>query len=362
MRRPNGPGVSVAAAAARRERPFMVATYLLPLLGSVAAVVLFPYLPFGWVELALCVCLYLVTLLGVEVGYHRLFTHRSFEASPALRAFLAIAGSMAAEGPPIRWAAVHRVHHDHSDCPGDPHSPHCRDDQRLGRLRGLWNGSFGWLFVEGSWLGLDLTHYPKHLLRDRPLVWIQMRYFLWVGLGLALPTLIGGLAHRSWLGAVSGFLWGGMVRIFLTHLAIASVNSLGHVMGAQPFRTNDDSRNIGLLALPTLGGSWHNTHHAFPGVAIVGLRWWQVDLAGLFVRVASFCGLVRRFNVANQEMIESKRVQPGESPRQERPDELAAYRERARPASAAASPAQAERDRPASSKPVSQNSESPNAP
>src|SRR5262249_27236935 len=149
--------------AARREQPFMIATYVVPLLGSIAALVLFPYLPFGRVELTLCVSLYVITLLGIEVGYHRLFSHRSFEASPATRALLAIAGSMAAQGPPLRWAGVHLIHHDHSDRPGDPHSPHCRQDQRLGLIRGLWNGSFGWLFVEGSWLGLDISKYPQHL-------------------------------------------------------------------------------------------------------------------------------------------------------------------------------------------------------
>jgi stearoyl-CoA desaturase (Delta-9 desaturase) len=305
---------SAVAAVARRERPFMTATYILPLLGTIAAVAWFDRLPFGWIEAGLCVCFYVLTMLGIEVGYHRLFAHRSFEAPAVTRGFLAIAGSMAAQGPPIRWAAVHRAHHEHSDRPGDPHSPRWRGQERLGLIRGLWNGSFGWLFVKGSWLGLDLARYPRHLLRDPQLVWINMHYFHWVGLGLALPALIAGLAHGSWPGAVSGFLWGGMVRILLTHLAIASVNSLGHVVGGQPFRTHDGSRNIGLLALPTLGASWHNTHHAFPGSAVVGLRWWEIDPAGFCVRVASRLGLVSRFNVANKHMIDSKRVQSGEPP------------------------------------------------
>lgn len=292
---------------ARRELPYMVATYALPVLGAVAAIGFFDVLPFGWIELSLLAVMYSITMLGVEGGYHRLFTHRSFRAGAAVRAAFAIAGSMTAQGPVIRWAAVHRLHHDRSDEENDPHSPYIVRDRRVGLLRGLWNSSFGWLFVEGSWLGLDIRSYPQDLLKDRLLVRLSMSYFTWVLLGLAVPALVGGLLHWSWQGAISGFLWGGLVRILLTHMATASVNSVCHVVGTQPFRTGDQSRNNWLLALPTFGESWHNTHHAFPGVAILALRWWQPDFCGRIIWLLERFGLVTHVNRTSSRMIAVKR-------------------------------------------------------
>jgi stearoyl-CoA desaturase (delta-9 desaturase) len=282
--------VAARSAARRRERRIAFVVVLLPVAGLVAALALLWGRGIGPAELGLLVGMYTLTMLGVGVGLHRYFAHGSFRTSRALRALLAILGSMAAQGPPFYWVAVHRRHHSHSDRPGDPHSPNLGHGEGvLGLLRGLWHAHIGWMFSHDN---ADWPRYTADLVRDPDLLVINRLYFAWVLLGLAIPAALGGMLAGSWAGAFHGFLWGGLVRVFFVHHASWSLGSISHVFGSSPFPTRDGSTNNAWTALPTFGESWHNNHHAFPSSAFHGLAWWQVDVNGLVIRALAALGLV----------------------------------------------------------------------
>jgi stearoyl-CoA desaturase (Delta-9 desaturase) len=216
-----------------------------------------------WRDLALLVGLYVPTSLGVTIGFHRYLTHRGFELHPVPKAMLLILGSMAMVGSPIDFVAIHRRHHALCDRAGDPHSP----------LDGFFHAHVGWLFDEKS---ADYRRYARDLDGDRLVIWVDQLLPLWSVLGLVVPFAIGG-----W----TGFLCGGLVRIFLTHHVTWCVNSVCHTFGSRPFRTRDRSTNHWLVGLLALGEGWHNNHHAFPRNALHGLRWWQLDLSGVVIRL-----------------------------------------------------------------------------
>jgi stearoyl-CoA desaturase (Delta-9 desaturase) len=229
-----------------------------------------------WPDLVVLAVTYLLTGLGVTVGFHRLLTHRSFKTSSAMRALLAALGSAAIEGPVIEWVANHRKHHQFSDQPGDPHSPHVDHGHGLkGALVGLFHAHVGWIF-KGEAMANE-ERYAKDLLADPVVRFIDRTFLLWVLAGFAVPFGLGVALTGSIVGGLTGLLWGGAVRLFLVHHATFSINSLCHFFGRQRFATGDESRNLLWLAIPTLGEAWHNNHHAFPTSARHGLRWWQLD-------------------------------------------------------------------------------------
>lgn len=238
-------------------------------------------------DMALLGGMYLLTALGVEAGLHRFFSHHAFAAGRGVTAFLGIAGSMAAQGPILFWAATHRMHHAFTDTDGDPHSPRPIGTGRLARLRGLWHGHVGWLFRirRANWSG-----FVPDLLRDRLVMNLNRHYFTWVALGLVLPAVLGGLLGGA-RGAAGGFLWGGLARVFLLDQVTWGVNSIGHTLGARPHRTRDNSRNVAPLAPLSMGGAWHNNHHAQPALAQTRFTRWQVDVAGRFIRLLDVMGL-----------------------------------------------------------------------
>jgi stearoyl-CoA desaturase (delta-9 desaturase) len=243
-----------------------------------------------WSDLIVLAVTYLLTGLGVTVGFHRLFTHRSFKTSIPMRALLAALGSAAIEGPVIEWVSNHRKHHRFSDQPGDPHSPHVeRGGGWRGALGGLFHAHVGWIF-KGEGLASE-EHYAKDLLADPVVCFIDRTFPVWVLAGLAFPFGLGVALTGSVVGGLTGLLWGGAVRIFFLHHATFSINSLCHFFGRQRFPTGDESRNLLWLALPTLGEAWHNNHHAFPTSARHGLRWWQLDPSGWLVAVLERTGL-----------------------------------------------------------------------
>lgn len=273
----------------RGARRLAYATVGLPAAGFAAALWRAAHTGFTGFDVLVLVAMYAVTALGVEGGLHRLFSHRSYTAAGPLTVALAIAGSMAAQGPVVFWVATHRMHHAHTDREGDPHSPLPIGDGRTASLRGLWHGHVGWLFTvsRSGW-----AKHAKDLLADRRMLRIDRLYFLWVGLGLALPAGAGLLANGP-AGALDGMLWGGLARIFLLDQATWSVNSIGHLRGARRYPTRDNSRNVASLAVVSVGGSWHNNHHAMPGSAFNRHVWWQLDLTGAVLRVLMLLHLVR---------------------------------------------------------------------
>ncbi|MGD9789508.1 MAG: acyl-CoA desaturase [Phycisphaerales bacterium] len=290
---------------------------VIPFLGLVAAAILLWGVAFDWIHLALFVGMYLLTGLGITVGFHRLFTHRSFKTYKVVSATLAILGSMAFEGPLLRWVATHRRHHQVSDKHGDPHSPHTHGDGLWPSIKGAFHSHMGWLFdhevFTADTLGKstdakDPWKYVKDLYNDPVSRVVSKTFLLWAMLGLAIPALIGGLATMSWMGALLGFIWGGLVRVFFVHHVTWSINSVCHLWGSRPFRSHDESRNNPLFGVIGFGEGWHNNHHAFPASARHGLRWWEFDASYLIIRVMRALRLVYDIKVPSAERIAAQRA------------------------------------------------------
>lgn len=255
---------------------------------AIVALLLMPVLPPSGVDLAALVLLWLATGLGLSVGFHRLFAHQAFKTTPAIAALLLVLGSMAARGPMISWVAMHRRHHQRADRDGDLHSPQLHGGGLRGRLRGLVHAQLTWMIRHDY---PNVTLYVPDLLREKGLMRLNRRYYAWVALGLALPALIGALAAGGLAGALTGFLWGGAVRLLVVEHTMSAVNSLCHTIGRRPFEVRNTSRNLAWLALPSWGEAFHNNHHAFPSSAAFGLRWTEPDLGYGFVRLLAMLGL-----------------------------------------------------------------------
>ncbi len=258
-----------------------------------------------WYDLVVLAATYALTGLGITVGYHRLFTHRSFKTGPGLRMLFAVLGSAAVEGPVIEWVANHRKHHQFSDQEGDPHSPHVdRGSGWRGALGGLFHAHLGWILGDEPMAREE--RYARDLLEEPGIRFVDRTFLLWVALGLAFPFGLGVALTGTIRGGLTGLLWGGAVRIFLLHHATFSINSLCHFFGFRPFATGDESRNLAWLAVPTLGEAWHNNHHAFPTSARHGLRWWQIDPSAWTIGVLERVGLVWDVVRISQERERSK--------------------------------------------------------
>jgi stearoyl-CoA desaturase (delta-9 desaturase) len=245
----------------------------------------------GWSDVAVFAIMYLATGLGVTVGFHRHFTHRSFSTSRAVRGVLAALGSAAIEGPVISWVADHRKHHAFSDREGDPHSPHVGHASGLrGALSGLGHAHVGWLFIHTQRGSRD--RYAPDLMSDPVVRFVDRTFVLWVFAGLAAAFGLGVAIGGSVAAGLTGLLWGGAVRMLFLHHVTYSINSICHFFGRRGYPTPDRSGNVSWLALPSMGESWHNNHHAFPTSAAHGLRWWQFDLSALVITAMEKVGLV----------------------------------------------------------------------
>jgi stearoyl-CoA desaturase (Delta-9 desaturase) len=252
-----------------------------------------------WYDLVAFLAVYVPTGLGITVGFHRLFTHRSFKTGPITRGVLAALGSAAIEGPVVAWVADHRKHHAFSDEEGDPHSPHVDH----GGLRGLFHAHVGWLFVHDQ--RALKTRYAPDLLADPVVSFVNRTFLWWVLAGFAVPFAIGYALGGTLMAGLTSLLWGGLIRMLVLHHVTYSINSLCHVFGRRDFETGDESRNLAWLALPSFGESWHNNHHAFPTSSVHGLKWWQIDTSSMVIRVLERLGLawdVVRFSPAGARL------------------------------------------------------------
>ncbi|MDX3188751.1 acyl-CoA desaturase [Streptomyces sp. MN03-5084-2B] len=254
-----------------------IRTFLLvPFVALAVAVPVFWGWGVSWVDLAIGGAFFVVSTLGVTVGYHRYFTHGSFRAKRALRIALAIAGGLAAQGPVIGWVADHRRHHAFSDRDGDPHSPWLFGTSPVALARGFWHAHMGWLFGRDK---TNVDRFAPDLAADRDLRVVDRLFPLWVLVSLLLPPLLGGLITLSWWGALTAFLWAGLARISFQHHVTWSVNSVCHMIGERPFASRDRSANFWPLAILSMGESWHNTHHADPTSARHGAQRGQIDIS-----------------------------------------------------------------------------------
>ncbi|UJW36675.1 acyl-CoA desaturase [Saccharothrix sp. AJ9571] len=255
---------------------------VVPLLALAAAVPLAWGWGLGWTDLGLALGFYLLTGLGVTIGFHRYFTHGAFKANRGLRIALAVAGSMAMQGPVIGWVADHRRHHAYADREGDPHSPWRYGTSAGALAKGFWHAHMGWLFDREK---TNAKRFAPDLLDDADLARIDRLFPVLTVLTLLTPALLGGLLTLSWTGALTAFFWAGLVRVAVLHHVTWSVNSLCHMIGDRPFAARDKSANFWPLALASMGESWHNSHHADPTGARHGVRRGQLDISARVIWV-----------------------------------------------------------------------------
>jgi stearoyl-CoA desaturase (delta-9 desaturase) len=302
---PSGPKPVFEGTKRRGEQLMLYTFVIVPFLAFAAAVPVAWGWGLGWTDAALMLVFYFISGLGITVGYHRYFTHASFKANRALRIGLAIAGSLAIEGPVIRWVADHRRHHAFSDREGDPHSPWRFGETLPGLAKGFWFAHIGWLF--------DLEHtnrdkYTPDLMNDRDIRLVDKLFPVWVLTSLLLPGAIGGLITMSWTGALSAFFWASLVRIFVLHHVTWSINSVCHMIGERPFTARDRSANFWPLAILSFGESWHNMHHADPTAARHGVLRGQLDESARVIWLFEKFGWATDVRWPKPERLEKLRV------------------------------------------------------
>ncbi len=283
------------------QRRHFIVFDVLPFLGTLVACGLLLYRPISALDIGLFFAMWLLTGLGLTVGYHRLFTHRAFSTGVAMSSVFIVMGSMAGRGPMLSWVAMHRRHHELSDQEGDLHSPNLHGASVYQRLLGFLHAHLTWM-IEHDYP--NIAHYVPDLMAQPSVVAVNRHYYLWVALGLVVPAAIGGIATASLMGALTGFLWGGVVRMFVVEQSMSAINSVMHTLGSRRFATRgDNSRNLGIMALLAWGEGWHNNHHAFPYSAAFGLRWFEFDPGFMLIRLLAMLGLAWNVKVPSHDKI-----------------------------------------------------------
>ncbi len=263
----------------------------------------------SWLNLALFVGFYTTSVLGVTVGYHRLFTHKAFKANRGLKMALAVAGETGFQGAPISWVADHRRHHAFSDKEGDPHSPWLFGTSPWALAKGFWHAHIGWLFHKDT---TNVERFAPDLDRDADIKRVD-GWFWWVTvLNLTIPAAIGGLVTWSWHGALTAFIWN-LVRIFLVHHVTWSTNSICHMWGDRPFKSRDKAANFWPLAILSMGESWHNSHHADPTCARHGVDRGQIDVSARTIWLFEKFGWATEVRWPDRKRLDKLRLTAGET-------------------------------------------------
>jgi stearoyl-CoA desaturase (Delta-9 desaturase) len=276
-----------------------------PFLALMAAVPLAWGWGLSWVDIAILAVSYLITGLGITVGYHRHLTHGSFKATRWLRFALATAGALAVEGPPTVWVATHRRHHAFSDRDGDPHSPWRYGPSVTGLARGLIFAHIGWMLFNRDCT--NRARFAPDLVADRDIRRIDRLFPVLVAATLLVPAAVGGLATWSWQGALTAFFWGGLVRIALLHHVTWAINSVCHVAGQRPFNSRDKAANFWPLAIISFGENWHNSHHADPSGARHGVLRGQIDPAARLIWAFEKLGWAHDVHWPQPQRLDAKR-------------------------------------------------------
>ena len=289
----------------RREQLALALFIIVPFLAVIVAIPIAWGGWLGWSDVLIMVVMYAISGHGVTVGFHRLFTHKSFKPNRAVKIALAVAGSLAIEGPVIRWVADHRKHHKFSDRDGDPHSPWRYGTDLKALIKGLWYAHMMWLFNPEQ---TPQRKYAPDLMKDKDIVAISRQFPVWVLVSLVTPAIAGGLMTWSWQGMLTGFFWGSLVRVSLLHHVTWSINSICHAIGERPFVSRDKSANVWWLAIPSMGESWHNLHHADPTCARHGVLRGQLDTSARVIWAMEKAGWVSDVRWPVQERIAAKMV------------------------------------------------------
>ena len=258
----------------------------------------------SWPDIVLAVVFYQVTGNGIAMGFHRYFTHGSYKATRPFKIALALAGTMAIEGPILNWVADHRRHHKYSDAEGDPHSPWRFGTDWKALTKGLAFAHVGWLFDPNK---TSKQKFVPDWLADRDIRWIHRWFPVLVTLSLLAPALIGGLWAWSWEGALIAFFWASLVRVAFLHHVTWSINSICHTFGKEEFDVRDKSRNVNWLAVLSFGESWHNLHHADPTCARHGVLKGQIDIAARLIWVAERLGWVHDVRWPDESRLTGRR-------------------------------------------------------
>ncbi|MCZ7414719.1 MULTISPECIES: acyl-CoA desaturase [unclassified Streptomyces] len=286
-----------------------------PFVALVAAVPLAWGWGVSWLDLGLMAFMYYLGCHGITIGFHRYFTHGSFKAKRPLRIALAIAGSLAVEGPLVRWVADHRKHHKFSDAEGDPHSPWRYGETVPALMKGLWWAHIAWMFDTEQ---TSQQKYAPDLVKDPALRAVSRQFVLWTTVSLLFPALVGGLVTWSWEGALSAFFWGSLVRVALLHHVTWSINSICHAVGKRPFKSRDRSGNVWWLAVLSCGESWHNLHHADPTCARHGVQRGQIDSSARIIRWFEKAGWAYDVRWPQAHRLDAKRAEDPRSSRREK--------------------------------------------
>ena len=289
----------------RKEQIVLGALIIVPFLAVAAAIPVAWGGWLGWTDVLITVVMYWLTGHGITVGFHRLFTHKSYKPNRAVKVAVAIAGSMAIQGPVVRWVADHRKHHKFSDRDGDPHSPWRYGTSIRALTKGFLHAHMMWLFDPEQ---TPQRKYAPDLMKDRDIVRISRQFPFWVVVSLVAPAVAGGLLTWSWQGALTAFFWGSLVRVSLLHHVTWSINSICHTVGDRPFVSRDKSANVWWLAIPSMGESWHNLHHADPTCARHGVLRGQLDTSARIIWAMEKFGWVRDVRWPVKERIDAKLV------------------------------------------------------
>jgi stearoyl-CoA desaturase (delta-9 desaturase) len=295
-----------------QPRSILIALWAFVTLPFLAVIVAVPVAWGGWLtwtDIAIAAVWYVVSGLGITVGFHRYFTHGSFKAQRWLRVALAVAGSFAVQGSITQWVADHRRHHAFSDVEGDPHSPWRFGSSVWGLTKGLGFAHTGWLFHREL---SNRERFAPDLLADKDIRRVDQLFPALVAISLLAPAAVGGLVTWSWQGALTAFFWAGLVRIGLLHHITWSINSVCHVYGERPFevRQGDKASNFWPLAILSFGESWHNLHHADPTCARHGVLRGQVDISARAIWVFEKTGAAYDVRWPKPERIAAKLVKP----------------------------------------------------
>ena len=288
---------------ARAKRVVALVTIGVPAIGFAVAV----YLVFTGRATALDYTLfgvfYAIQMFGVSIGFHRYLAHKAFKTSRFFEGVLMITGSMALEGPVLFWVSTHRRHHRFSDELGDPHSPNLSGTGLRGKLKGLWYAHIPWMFSDEE---SRATVFAPDVVRDRRLYYYNRTYAYWALASLVVPALLGFAIAGSLAAAFSGFIFGGLARVFIANQAAWCVGSISHMVGSRPFATKDDSANNWPVAIFTFGEGLQNNHHAFPGAYRHGMRWWEPDLSGWVIAMLAKTGVVWDLKMPDRDKINSR--------------------------------------------------------